>query len=164
MAQSLRSWSLPLASRGVHSAHQGRSLHTDTLSRGVAPPPTLFATSPLLSPLEQAGPCRQALAHKEIVPRKCLILTQAQGVGVGVGQVPQPPTPSGNQVLPSFPCPPPAHLGGQAPLGGCSGLPCSHCQQVQVCAPPEHVAPPRCCWCPGLCRRKEARTRVWLRR
>lgn len=60
-----------------------------------------------------------------------------------MGQVPQPPTPFGNQVLPSFPCPPPAHLGGQAPLGGRLGLPCSHCHQMQVFAPPEHVTPPQ---------------------
>lgn len=59
-----------------------------------------------------------------------------------MGQVPQPPTPFRNQVLPSFLCPPPAHLGGQAPLRGCLGLPCSHRHQMQVFAP-EHVAPPQ---------------------
>ena len=121
----------------------------------------MFATSPLFSPLEQAGPCRQALVHKETVPRKCLISHELREWG---DQVPWPPTRLGNQVLPSFPCPssrPPGRPGSSQRMLGAPLLPLPPSAGVRATG--ASGPSPRCCRCPAFCRRKEARTRVWLR-
>lgn len=99
--------------------------------------------------------------HKETVPRKCLISHKLREWG---DQVPRHSTRLRNQVLPSFPCPssrPPGRPGSSQRMLGAPLLPLP--PSAGVCATGASGPSPRCCRCPGFCRRKEPRMRVWLR-